>query len=541
MLRSFTMRYVTKMACLGLLLILPGMGVSTAVHAANNAAPMQVTAPDDQLLLNSSFGNMSISPWVWLPATNNTCAWAVYTWAGWAQDGTAFLATNNPGGVCASFMQDVYMIPQVGDVYRYSIWTKTVNPDRRIGLTIWAIGGTQEVNQTSYNLPVSNWQCIETALTIKNTGHTRIRAEIYLQNPDSKDYFFDNAALRVNMGARCPVVPTPTPTSTSSPIPTQAPTIPLTPTVLPTSTPMPTLTAAPSDTPTLAVPASQTPMPTSTGTPQVRLQPIQPGPYAVGAPIAMQVVLENMADLWAVDLLCNVTDPSVLGGSSFDASGGGFATNAFVQDDGYQLDRWHVSLSLLGEQPALRGNLTAGTFTYRATASGSTQITCRAMLSERDGIDIPMSQIAPLTIEVAQPGTGTLHGSIVVEPETVPMPSVIMTLQGPVTISTTTTDGAFRFSNLPAGNYVIAAAADGFTSETIEIVVAEGEVVDASPLHLWAGDVTQDGQISLADLSVLATLLPETPVPPALVLADINRSGSVTIHDLAISAKNFGH
>lgn len=312
---------------------------------------------------------------------------------------------------------------------------------------------------------------------------------------------------------------TPTPTFTPTHTPTRTP------------TPTPTLTPTPTATPTLTPTANL---------PTVQLKMEQTGPFMPGTPVAIIVVLNNMQNLWAVDLTCSVSDPSIVSGTVFDKTGGWFANGAFVQDDGYQGGSWHISFSAIGNASPLNGSDKIGVLQFATLSSGVTQVACSTMLSDPDGRDIPVPPAQAVIITVAQPGTGALAGTASIEPATISSDEITITLTGPVTASQVITSTTYRFENLPSGSYTVRVSSLGFVGSSLSVMVADGQIASAPTLQLFAGDVNLDGRISVGDLSMLAALLPETPVPPAPSAADINRSGTVTIHDLAISAANFG-
>jgi hypothetical protein len=155
-------------------------------------------------LQNSSFESQVGNPTFWniLGPCNNY----VYENSSIAYDGKRYLATNrNNNTNCSSFYQDVTGSMTVGTIYRLAIWVRSSNGTARNGeVVLWALGGTQEKGSKTYTTSGTGWQCVETALTLANSGHSAIRAEMYLKSTDGIDYYFDQATLKVGGSNICP-------------------------------------------------------------------------------------------------------------------------------------------------------------------------------------------------------------------------------------------------------------------------------------------------------------------------------------------------
>ena len=155
------------------------------------------------LLVNPSFESGSQPPWTW----SGSCNSAVYSHSDTVLHGEHYLATNrkdNPD--CTSFYQDFWQTPSVDDTYRFAIWLRSSIGHLRQGrVTISALGGEQEDNHTPFFIRGTEWQCIESSLTIQKGGHNGMRPEVYLDSLDTIDYYFDDATFTRNGETICPV------------------------------------------------------------------------------------------------------------------------------------------------------------------------------------------------------------------------------------------------------------------------------------------------------------------------------------------------
>lgn len=139
-------------------------------------------------------------------------------------------------------------------------------------------------------------------------------------------------------------------------------------------------------------------------------------------------------------------------------------------------------------------------------------------------------------------GTGILEGSVMASPEWAVARPISVQLTGPIAemLEMEAEGGNYHFEQLPPGLYSVLISAPGFIPQTIEVSLGVGETQFAPPVSLMAGDINQDGRVSLADLSIAAALLPETAVPPAPAAADYTGDGLVTTEDFDIIVNNFG-
>ena len=135
-------------------------------------------------LLNPSFENgIDPSPW----ARIGPCNYLVYNDSTSAQQGSRYLAANrNNDPTCSSIYQDVTYMPTLGENYRLAIWVRSATGATRDGmLALWAFGGQNQNTSTPFSVSGSQWQCVETSLSIQRTDVTVLRAQIYLDSLDA--------------------------------------------------------------------------------------------------------------------------------------------------------------------------------------------------------------------------------------------------------------------------------------------------------------------------------------------------------------------
>lgn len=129
-----------------------------------------------------------------------------------AHDGQQYLAMNRQGGAFGnkSFYQEINS-PQAGKTYQFSIWVRAsaeaiaAGKPRAGRVALWAYGGAPVREHSTWNFQLydTNWHCVETSLTVSQSGHPYLRAEVYLTSLDSFDYYFDLASLRDDGQATC--------------------------------------------------------------------------------------------------------------------------------------------------------------------------------------------------------------------------------------------------------------------------------------------------------------------------------------------------
>lgn len=165
--------------------------------------PTPTTNPGTNLLSNSGFES-GLYPWRFFPTENNGCAWT-RDYSG-AHSGSKMLSTHRPAGAnCYSLSQDISYIPKPGETYTLAMYGRRGwDGDERKGtLAIWALGGSQENAGTPFNLNGS-WKCVSVQLDVNNSGHTGIRAEVYLDSIGHPDFQLDTFTLVKGDYLLCP-------------------------------------------------------------------------------------------------------------------------------------------------------------------------------------------------------------------------------------------------------------------------------------------------------------------------------------------------
>lgn len=390
------------------------------------------------------------------------------------------------------------------------------------------------------------------------------------------------------------------PTATSAPSATPLPT--LTPTLLPSATPLPTLTATPippsatplptlppptatllpTDVPTLSPPTdaptiaptatlpfpTDIPQPTATvslppGSAGLRLD-VVPAQANVGDPVALQLNLYNVTNLYGLEVDCSA-DPAILTGITHTGADGFNDGNSIFVDQGYQsAGNWHIAASRIKPNPAIEGSSLAFSLNYVVQAAGSTPIICSVLGVDANGRDVPLT-IAnggfnganpPPPVEPTIPtATPTLP------PTVIPTPSALSSISGAVSLPGTTDhsgvtvgiyanntllvsvmtgpDGGYLFVDVPQGTYSLALSLPQALTLVYTVqVTADGQVIDLGTAYMPMGDVDANGTIDIQDAALIGA---NFGLDSALVpTANLNRDPSIDVRDLVLIGSNFG-
>ena len=155
----------------------PRLVVPLAGQGVGGASP-----PAANLLTSASFEGGHVDGWHLTPGAN----WAVYSnstpGVQPAKDGHWFLETNT-GSVCSStpsVYQDVSVSAAAGQSYTLSMWVRSPAAGSTFSgeLVLWALGGTQEASDIHFTA-TNTWQLITAPLDVRQSGHTKFRAQIY--------------------------------------------------------------------------------------------------------------------------------------------------------------------------------------------------------------------------------------------------------------------------------------------------------------------------------------------------------------------------
>lgn len=186
-------------------------------------------------------------------------------------------------------------------------------------------------------------------------------------------------------------------------------------------------------------------------------------------------------------------------------------------------------------------HLQAGDYSLGATVTGYAPVNQTFPLAVGQQMGILLEFIAD-PVEVADSGQNTfasLEGRVNLQGEREGL-MVALSLRWPdntlqerfVPVNT-----VFALADLPAGDYVLEAQAEGFLSRRLALTLAAGEALTLPPVVLRAGDVNQDNVIDLLDITLLAANFNAPAPSPAL---DVNGDGWIDIQDLSLVGAQYG-
>lgn len=371
---------------------------------------------------------------------------------------------------------------------------------------------------------------------------------------------------------------TPTPPPVTPMPPTATPETPMPPTETP-ETPMP-----PTETPETPAPPT-TPPPTDPSAPTLRVD-LSNASANVGEKIEASLNLFNVTNLYGLQTTCTV-DPNVLVGAG-RVDGDGFNSgNSFFVDNGFKADsgQWLVAVSRLQPNTPISGNATAFKLSYTVQAAGASPVNCTVL-----GVDANGREVALQVVNGQFTGNGTTNPTVepptvtpevpteTPEPPTVtpevptetpeqpvetPPPNGMSVISGVIQYQNrpdnsgiriglmradgtvlvdimSNASGAFNFTDVPVGEYVVGATAPGhlIIMKTVSIQ-ADGQTVDLGTLTLPAGDTDDNGKIDISDAGFVGANF-GVSAPPAPAEADLNMDSIVNVSDLAMIGSNFG-
>lgn len=345
--------------------------------------------------------------------------------------------------------------------------------------------------------------------------------------------------------------------------------------VAPTPTPV-----VPTATPTPVTPEPVTPTavpPTANPTnPSVRID-LSAVTANVGETVTASLNLFNVNNLYGLQAQC-ATDPNVLFGAQvLDGDLFVNSVNSFFVNNGFQPDgKWIVAASRLQPATPISGNGIAFKLSYTVMNTSGSAVNCAVLGVDANGNEIPLevvnatfngggtNPVTP-TVEVptATPVTPTPTATVV-EPtpaETLP-PETLSVINGTVSYQNrpnnsgisiellsngsviaalaTNENGAFTFTDVPVGEYIVVASAPshlkiGFTVS----VTADGQTIQLNAATLPAGDTDDNGMVDVSDASLIGANF-GIAAPPAPAGADLNLDATVNIRDLVLVGGNYG-
>jgi hypothetical protein len=90
--------------------------------------------------------------------------------------------------------QDIAWAPLAGESYTFSVWVRSSGNELAIGsVRLWGLGGTSEFGET-YFVVGPQWTLVTAPLDVANSGHTSMRAEVYMDVINT-NYDMDGASL----------------------------------------------------------------------------------------------------------------------------------------------------------------------------------------------------------------------------------------------------------------------------------------------------------------------------------------------------------
>ena len=144
----------------------------------------------DAKLSNASFEMGGVAPWQKYEATSNLTTYQITSRA---KDG-AWFSEANTATVAGSVYQDLAIAAQVGQTYSLSMWVRSPSGAAITGnLVLWGLGGTNE-NVTVPFTANGTWQLVNAPITMRYSGHTFMRAQVYMMTV-GQNFDFDSAAV----------------------------------------------------------------------------------------------------------------------------------------------------------------------------------------------------------------------------------------------------------------------------------------------------------------------------------------------------------
>ncbi len=298
------------------------------------------------------------------------------------------------------------------------------------------------------------------------------------------------------------------------------------------------------------------------------------GQPAAGQPVNVTFKLYKVENLYGLEARCQA-NPAVMTGKGYTAGDTFTNSNSFVVNRGYNAadGTWIIAASRLHPNPAVSGNGTAFTMSYTLSQAVAPGVNCSILAVDANGGDLPLSVVTTSTTTSA----AILPSRIVNEavPEMIVQPPVIVeptpvvienpaigTISGVVAYQNSLThaginvrlldaasratlaelitneNGAYVFTDVPQGAYILQAAAPNHLAFLQNIQMA-GAPLAIDPQTLLAGDTDGNGIIDLIDASLVAANF-NLALPPAPINADLNSDSQVNIVDLALIGGNFG-
>jgi len=184
--------------------------------------------------------------------------------------------------------------------------------------------------------------------------------------------------------------------------------------------------------------------------------------------------------------------------------------------------------------------------TFRSRAPGLTTVS----MTKAQGVTSVLQPIpawGPSSVDVTGVGSGSIAGTVVLEGRVVAVGGVRVPRYAGVVVSwngfrTTTNDaGEFRLPITGGGTFDLIVAMPGYVTSRVAVTVNGSTPAVTADFELLAGDINGDGEVSFADVALLAQALGSARGDANYnAAADINNDGTVNLVDLFVFSRNIG-
>lgn len=257
-------------------------------------------------------------------------------------------------------------------------------------------------------------------------------------------------------------------------------------------------------------------------------------------PISSIEILTH-GEVFAADVRCEIEGPLDITGSVYGSWGGADRFTFPVEWDSKNVQG---VASMKGDVPAATGEQQLLVLDVLAElTTGTATVDCEASASDHDG-NLLAVDIVPVTIQIddgIHGGTGIISGHVEL-PEDIgsEFVTVEININGRSINVQVDESGYFQFENLRDGNFVLNVISDRYVQSCIN-VTTNGLTTDVGSIELIAGDINNDGEINIADYTLVAGHYGSTKGEENYnPLADLNSDDVINIQDLAILSSHFG-
>ncbi len=173
----------------------------------------KVVGVPSSTISNPSFETGSLASWK-VVQDNAACTWSVANLPEIAQEGSYLMQISKSAlqTNCQGINQDITLSPQVGQQYRFAIWTRSASAayPRTATISISGIGASVDSNSITFSGITDRWVCLESVVSITQNGQTGLRVAVDLENSDGRAIYLDSAHISLNTASLCPRLIPPT-------------------------------------------------------------------------------------------------------------------------------------------------------------------------------------------------------------------------------------------------------------------------------------------------------------------------------------------